>query len=241
MAFVKTNGIAISSIKFGDHDLIVRIYTESHGLLAFLIKGARKQRSKRKAAYFQPLNLLKLEISYKESKSLHGIRELAIDQPLSSIHTNIRKSSITLFLSEMLQRCIQEEEQNTALFDFLKLSVLFLDQMEKGISNFHPVFLFQLCAYLGIKPSANKGELPYFNLEDGTYSGKTLFTDHLLNEEQSVVFHKASCLSYQEIKMLQMRQDERKDLLNNILSYYRLHLPEMGSVKTLKVLEAVFE
>ena len=152
MAFHSTKGIVLNSIKYRDHDLIVRIYTEEFGLLSFMVNGSRKAKSRFKASYFQPLTLLNLEISYKENQSLNRIKELHLAHALNALHTDISKSTIAVFLAEVLHKCIQEEEQNQALFLFLEQSLLFLNQQSKGVANFHSLFLLQLTQYIGIQP-----------------------------------------------------------------------------------------
>jgi DNA repair protein RecO (recombination protein O) len=240
MAYHTTQGIVFNSIKYRDNDLIVRIYTQDFGLLSFMVNGARKKKSKKKASYFQPLSILNLEISYSEKRELHSIKELHLERDIASIHQDIAKSSIALFMAELLHKSIQEEEQNPALYSFLLNAINFLNDMQKGVANFHSIFLLQLSTYLGIQPSMNKGELPYFNLEEGQYVNSEFMHDQLLNEEESMLFHKCSQLSILELDQLNLSAKERKNLLIIILQYYRIHLPETGNLKSLDVLTAVF-
>lgn len=240
MAFHSTQGIVFNSIKYRDHDLIVRVYTRDFGLLSFMVNGARKKKSAKKASFFQPLTVLDLEINYKENRNLHSIKELHLAAGFQSIHQDISKSSISLFVAELLHKSIQEEEQNAALYAFLFSSIMLLDGLEKNLSVFNPLFLLQLATHLGIQPSGNKGELPYFNLEEGMYCSSSFMHEGLLNEEESNIFYKASSLSLLELQQLNITKKERQELLQNILRYYKLHLPEIGELKSLDVLSAVF-
>ena len=91
---ISTKGIVISKIKFKENDLIVKCYTESNGILSFLVKGVlSSKKSKLKPAYFQPLTMLKLEIDFKENRGLHYIKGARISNNYSSLHTVIFKSS----------------------------------------------------------------------------------------------------------------------------------------------------
>ena len=110
---ISTKGIVISKIKFKENDLIVKCYTASNGIMSFLVKGVlSSKKSKLKSAYFQPLTMLKLEIDFKENRGLHYIKGARISNNYSSLHTVIFKSSVALFLSEILAMVLKEEEAN---------------------------------------------------------------------------------------------------------------------------------
>ncbi len=240
MAYHSTKGIVFNSIKYRDHDLIVRIYTQEYGLLSFMVNGARKSRSRYKAGYFQPLTLLDLEIAYKENRDLHRIKELHIQQAFATLHTDIAKSTIAVFIAEVLYKSIQEEEQNEMLFAYLYQSIVYLDILDKGVANFHSLFLLQLTQYLGIQPSFEREEKACFHMEEGSYRIPSFLHEGVLDEEESKVFHRASTLPLQEWQQLNLSKAQRKVLLANVLAYYKMHLPEIGELKSLEVLSAVF-
>jgi recombinational DNA repair protein (RecF pathway) len=39
---IKTKGYVLRTVKYGEHQLIADIFTESNGLLTFIVPGARK-------------------------------------------------------------------------------------------------------------------------------------------------------------------------------------------------------
>ncbi|MFN6018757.1 MAG: recombination protein O N-terminal domain-containing protein, partial [Bacteroidota bacterium] len=39
---IKTKGYVFRTLKYGEHQLITDIFTESNGLLSFIVPGARK-------------------------------------------------------------------------------------------------------------------------------------------------------------------------------------------------------
>ena len=64
MSAVTTKAIVLSSLKYSDSSLIVKCFTEEDGLKSYMLRGILKsKKGKLKAAYFQPLTLLKLEAS----------------------------------------------------------------------------------------------------------------------------------------------------------------------------------
>jgi len=116
---ISTKAIVLSKIKYKDHDLIIKCYTEKFGVITYLVKNALKtKKGKFKAAYFQPLSLLEIEADHKENRSLNYLRDIKLQIYYSSLHTNVIKSTIAMFLSEVLSSILIEEEKNEALYSF---------------------------------------------------------------------------------------------------------------------------
>nr|MBC8458136.1 DNA repair protein RecO [Deltaproteobacteria bacterium] len=100
----KTRGIVLHSVKYSESSLIVKVYTEIFGLQSYLLKGIRSQKAKTKPALFQSLSLLDMVVYHKEKSSLHPVKEVRLAAPTHSISSDIRKSSIALFLAELIYR-----------------------------------------------------------------------------------------------------------------------------------------
>lgn len=97
-----------------------------------------------------------------------------------SIHTSVVKQSIVLFLSEILTSAIQEEENNTLLYEYLERSLIWFDSHEQ-ISNFHLLFLLNLTKFLGFYPDVSQSNKNGFHLREG-FSLMTFKTKKLLKE-----------------------------------------------------------
>lgn len=101
---------------------------------------------------------------------MHRMKEVRSLTPLSSLPFDVRKSTISLFMAEVLYRLIRESEANEPLFDFVCRSVVQLDRMTEGISNFHLWFLVQLSAYLGFYPGNEPIPNGYFDIRGGVFT-----------------------------------------------------------------------
>ena len=100
---VSTNAIVLSKLKFKDHDLIVKCYTASNGVMSFLVKGAfSSKKVKFKPAYFQPLSMLQIELDYKSNKDLHYFKNVRLLHSYKSLHNQILKYTVVIFLAEIL-------------------------------------------------------------------------------------------------------------------------------------------
>nr|WP_313809661.1 recombination protein O N-terminal domain-containing protein [Allomuricauda sp.] len=95
---VSTKAIVLSSLKYGDTSLIVKMFTQSDGLKSYLLKGVLSaKRGKLKPAYFLPLMQLEIVASHKNKGTLERILETKVLAPYKSLHTDIVKNSVVLF------------------------------------------------------------------------------------------------------------------------------------------------
>ena len=151
----KTRGIVLHQLKYSETSLIVKIYTERLGLQTYLVKGARSKRSAFSSSHFQPMTLLDLVVYHREKNEIQHLKEAEISEPFHSISSDLRKSTIALFLSEVLMKALNDGEANDELFTFMASSLDFLDMQEEGIEYFHLFFLSRLSLYLGFYPRGN--------------------------------------------------------------------------------------
>lgn len=233
-----TKAIVISKIKYNDNDLIVKCYTASCGVKSYVIKNALKsKKGKLKPAYFQLLTLLEIEAEHKDNRSLHYFKEVRLYKSYESLHTNIFKSTVLLFLAEVLSMILNEEEANPTLFEYLETTLLWFDTVEKT-GTFHQQFLMGLTKFLGINPDTTNGYLPYFNLENGNFqlqNGAHCVTGSKLELLKPFLGTKFDTTLNQELNSLQ-----KHELLNMILDYFKLHLHAFKHPRSLTVLNQVY-
>ncbi len=234
-----TNAIVLSKLRYRDNDLIVKCYTQHYGILSFLLRGVLKsKKGLTKTAYFELLSQLQLVIVYNPNRSLHTIKEAKSNHVYASLHSNVLKSSIVMFLAEVLTNTLKEEEQNDSLFSYLETTLLWLDANTES-ANFHLLFLLKLTKYLGFYPENIPLEHQYFNLQDGKFetnpSGKYAISGDNFNLLKQLLNTKFDTLS-----QLNIKSKERKAFLNLIIVYYELHLGDFKKPKSLQILNDVF-
>ena len=81
-------------------------------------------------------NLILKSVIEELTFSKNQIKELKIAHPLHSIHSDIFKSTMVMFLSEVLHFSIHEEEKNEPFFEFIETRLHWLDHNDK-FNNFH--------------------------------------------------------------------------------------------------------
>jgi DNA repair protein RecO (recombination protein O) len=234
---VKTKAIVISSLKFQEKSLIVKCFTLSHGLKSYFVRDAFSSRkANQKIAYFQPLTILEIEAVHKNKGTLENFKEIKIAAPFHSIHSDIYKSTIVMFVSEILHHSIHEEEKNEQLFIFLETALHWLDNHDE-MANFHLILLLETTKYLGFYPDISDMDMPFFEMTEGVFTPFHAISS--LTEQESNLFKKLIGLKFDNNEKI-FHVVERQIVLRILIDYYSFHLDGFKKPKSLDVLKEVF-
>ncbi|WP_426431693.1 DNA repair protein RecO [Winogradskyella sp. HB-48] len=235
----KNQGIVLSKIKYRDNDLIVKCYTKERGIVSYILRGVLKsKRGSSKTIYFQVLSQLQFEENFRTNRSLQEIKEVKFSYIYRSLNSNIFKSSIVLFLSEILSNSLKEEEKNETLFNYLEIALQYLDSSEK-FSNFHLLFLLKLTRYLGFQPENKNLDQPYFNLESGNFEMNDQGV-YSISGESLTLLKQLLGINFDALENIKINAKQRREFLNILLHYFELHLDGFKKPKSLQVLNEVF-
>ncbi|MFD2512961.1 DNA repair protein RecO [Pontibacter locisalis] len=232
---VKTRGIVLNHIKYRESSIIARVYTEQLGVQSYIVNGVRKKGSGSRIALFQPFTLLDMVVYTSQKGGLTRISEYKSAYPFHSIPFDIRKSSIVLFLSEIVSCTIKEEEENQPLFQFLYNGIKFFDELEQGFENFHLIFLLQLSHHLGFGPSSGAEIVEQVAFSSNAQSA-TSAPSVLVLQVHEALFDE---LLREPGKAIVPNGKVRKELLSIIIRYYQLHVDKLGEIKSLAILSEV--
>ena len=114
----KTRAIVLRVLKYGEQKMIIDLFTESDGRVSIVTHIPKTPKGKLKKQYFQPLNLLEVELDIRPKTQLQHLRDARIAEPYASIPFDPYKLSIALFLAEFLYYSTRGEQQNEALFAY---------------------------------------------------------------------------------------------------------------------------
>ena len=237
---IETPALVISSIKYGDSSLITTCFTKYYGLRSYLLKGILSSRKgKLSKGMFQTFGLLSLISNHKKKEGLNFINEARINKPIKSIHTSVFKSTVVIFLSEVLKSVLKEEkEKNEELYNFLEVMILWLDSKNFN-PNFHLKFLIDLTRYIGFYPNTSDYNYPYFDLNNGSFSNK-INSENIILGDDLKNFRNLIKLNFDQIEMLSLTKKIRKNLLDQLMIYYGIHLQYFNPPKSIKVFNDVF-
>ena len=223
----ETQGIVLNYIKYKETSIIVRIYTLRYGLKSFIVNGIRSKKAKKSIGLFQPFTLLEIQLYYNENRDLLRLSDAKISSATPSISQQIIKSTVALFITEILGKTLSHEHhENAELYTFLKTSVLTLDQLTQNVEDFHLLFLIKYSSHLGL------------DLTDS----ETI--DHVeLSHTQVCYLNDLISMSFEHLAEEYQSTgsgDTRMACLEAILAHYRQHLDGISDIKSLKVLHQVF-
>jgi len=236
----KTSGLVLRAVKHSDKSSIVTVYTRDYGRISYIIYGAGRKKSTVKPACFLPLSIIEISATHHPGKDIQQLKEARIEHNLSGTFTSPVKNAITLYIAELLFKTLKHPDPEPHIFDFLKEAVLTLNQNEAGIANFHLIFSMQLCRYLGIEPNGEYATSAYFDLMNGVFVKNKPLHSHFLNTEATKSFANLLNLSFDEMHTLNLSRNKRNELLEYLLEYYKLHIPDFHGLNSTAVLHEVF-
>lgn len=233
---IKTRGIVLNYLKYRETSIIARVYTEQRGVQSYIVNGVRKAKPPGRIALFQPFTLLDLVAYVSPRGGLTRLSEFRCLRPFRTLPYDVRKSSVVLFLSEVVSRVLREEEENAALFEFMYQAIVAYDEQEEGFENFALLFLLRLSYYLGFGPE----------------SGQQITEQVAFASDANLTStSRPTVLRFQEFEHFfdeLLRGDAtasvpngrvRRELLSILLRYYQLHVENMGDIRSLDVLSDV--
>lgn len=234
---VKTKAIVISSLRYQEKSLIVKCFTESDGLKSYFIRDAFSTRkNNQKIAFFQPLNILEIEAVHKNKGNLEYFKEIKLAYPYYTINTDISKTTIAIFLSEILHHSIREEEKNESLYHFLETAFLWLDSHDE-VANFHLILMMEITKFLGFFPERPQNDNDFFEMTEGIFTPYQSIS--CLSESETVLFKRLMHLKLDN-SIKSFHVSERQALLKILLDYYAFHLDGFKRPKSLDVLKEIF-
>ena len=237
--FVTTSAIVINRIKFKDNDLILKLYTKEHGLLTFISKKSTNRGKNKLNSFFQPLTILQISFLNDKKKEMLYFKSVDLKYNFKSLHTDYKKISVTLFISEILTNVLKFQNKDIILYDFIERSMIYFDRSNSSI-NFHLYFLIQLTIFLGFSPANTQGKQKYFNLQEG------LFTDEkpknfFLHGDELEAFKFLLGTKFEDLHLLTVNSSQRNKMLDFMLKYYMFHIEGFRRLNSYEVLKRIHE
>jgi DNA repair protein RecO (recombination protein O) len=217
----KTRGIVFRFTKYGETSIIVNIFTELFGLQSYIVNGVRSKSSKNKIALYQPLTLLDIIVYHREHANINRIKEIKCLHPYQTLLTDVRKSSVAMFLNEVLNKTVKEESHAQELCDFLINSLVTLDTQPEHAENFHLIFLLKLSRFLGF----------------GAHHVNEVLGGRMTDVAIEGILKQLIHASYTD--PVDMTNAQRREILELLVKFYADHIETMGEIRSMQVLREV--
>ncbi len=241
----KTKGIILRTVKYGETSLVVTCFTELFGLQSYIVNNVRlvPKKGTAKANYFQPASILDLVAYHNEHKNLQRIKEFKWAHLYQHIFSDIYKNAVSLFMVELLNKCVKEPEPNTDLFYFMEDALLHLDKASNTVTaNFPIFFAVHLAVFFGFRMTDTFSEKNNFlDLYEGVFVEKQPGHLHFLERKEAEAISNFLKIQHPyDLDQLKLNAETRRGLLIAIENYYALHIVDFGKMKTLPVLREVW-
>lgn len=238
MAKFSTQALLLKKTPYSETSLILKLLTEDKGIQSYIFQGAK--RKGKKGNILQSLSWIELSGYYRSDSSMGKISEVNFVQQWERIPTDIYRSTILMFMTEVLNKVITESTDEKEIYDFL---VRFLKRLDDSYfpKESHLFFLVQIINYLGVQPQNTEIKNPkYFDFLEGEF---------LLNEPPHHVFEKGVNVT----KLHQAFQFENPDqsyfsngsermlVVTLLLKYLSVHFDELDDLKSLDVIETILK
>ena len=208
--------LVLGLTKVGDNALVVQTLSREWGRRGFLVRSARKTGT----TLFLPLNIIEAEIVENPKSELWTLKDIGLKEGLPGCRGDLRKNTMTLFLTEVLLKTVREGAVEDGLYDWCVGSVLTLNALEESCANFPVRFLMELCGALGFRPS---------------FDDIAPFAEEQLEPMKSIL-----TAPFAQAMLLPLNGSTRNKLCEDLLRYLSFHTDTNIQVKSLAVLRDLY-
>lgn len=208
--------IVLNSTKLGGSSLVLHTLCREMGRRSFIVP-VRKGGSR---ALYLPFSVLDAEVIENRKSDLWRLRGVSAVYPLNGIRSNYDKNTITLFMSEVLWRAVQDGAAEEGLYDWCERSILTLDAMSGDFANYHLRFLMELADVMGFSP---------------TFDGLAPFAGEHLREVSELL-----AADFQSFMLAPLSGTRRSAIADALLRYLSAHLEIPLNIRSLAVLGELY-
>lgn len=237
MKTYKGRGIVLHTLKYGDTSMVAYLLTDVGGRRSYMVQGVRSRSGRgSKLALFQPMFPVEFEGLESPRQQMDRFKEVRAGFVLQSLPFDVRKSTMALFMAEVLYRLVRESEPNRPLFDFVWGSAEALDAMDEGVPNFHLWFLANLSRLLGFRPGNDYTPGAWFDIREGLYSVVRPAHPGVMTQECASLLDRMLSCDVRRLGDVGLNRDRRSEFLNAMLAYFGYHLDAISAVQSLSLI-----
>ncbi|MDR2383488.1 MAG: DNA repair protein RecO C-terminal domain-containing protein [Prevotellaceae bacterium] len=227
-------GVVLSGIKYTDNQDIVYLYTDLKGRRTYILN--RRKKGNR----LFPLSLIDFECSGRQNAEIQYLKEFVFSPLLLEISSDIRKSSIAMFIGEFLYRILKEEDSSSTLFEYIYQSICLLDALHDGVPNFHLYFMVQLSKYMGFSISSNINSYDYFDIKYCKFVFTQPLHPQFFDKDNTKILSCLLNLPVNQLNTLKLTREQRISFANRMLDFYSCRFDHTLIIKSLNVLHEIF-
>lgn len=217
----KTTGVVLSSLPLNDHHWLTHLYTREYGKITCSI--SQKQR-----LMVSPMTVLSLELSSSGRHSstgevIYSIREISIlRSSYMEVQSNPLLAARFMFMGEVIDRTVRESEPNAAIWQLVNTDNYDLLQ-----------FLLRTLSVLGFHiDDSTYATGCCFDMQEGLFTLNAISHPYYLLPDSATWLHRILVSD----ETPPMTTAEHDTMLQILITFLKLHVPEMGTIKSLNAI-----
>jgi len=148
---LKTLGIVVKRMDYGEADRILTVLTSNMGKVKAIAKGSRKILAKL-GGHLEPFCLV--DFIFHEGKSFYIVTSAVVQNHFKKVHSDIDKTAKAFYIGELLDKFLEENENHPEVFE---LFVKYLENLESADDPILiPVFSAKILEAVGFKPEVSE-------------------------------------------------------------------------------------
>ncbi len=155
MSGYTTPALVLRRINYGDHDLIINLFTLDRGKVSVIAKAAKKS-VKRFGGILELFSALEVVINPGRGKGLPVLQEASLVDPFSTIRSDVVKTAYASYWAELVNTWMEEYERQDLIFNLLRYVLSELDGGVRGTRALSILFQIRFMMLSGLAPNLSK-------------------------------------------------------------------------------------
>lgn len=235
--FIKDRGLILRQTPLSGKGKMIQLWMEHEGAISAVVYPGKKHAVA--PAALKPLQLFEIELHFQVKSKSYIIKELKCLDAYSDIQFfNTVHVSVYHVMHELVWRILRDTPGNTEVFEIVNQHIKLLNQKTEQALLTHILFLAAMIRCSGIQPlNTNEADTALFlNIKQGIYQPEPC-AEYFVSETDTIWFEK---VIQAKIHILDIPQDIRKSVFNNLLNYYSWHVPAFGKLQSLDIIRDLF-
>lgn len=152
MASLSTPAILLRRIDYGDHDLIVTLFTRQQGKTSAIAKSAKKS-VRRFPGVLEPFSLIDVVLTRGKGKGMYILQEASLEEPFFRIRENIVNTAYASYWAEMVYQWMADGEPQEDLYRLLAHVLGELNRGETAVEVLSILFQMRFLSIAGFRPN----------------------------------------------------------------------------------------
>lgn len=241
--FIPIHCIALHTVKHNDKSNILSVFTLEQGRMALLLPAGTSKEAVRRRALTMPLSIFECVADVRPGREISTIRDVRPSTVVGSVHSHPVKISVAIFIAELLGIVLREVQADRPLYIYIEDAIRQLDLADDSkVANFPIAFLYRLGRFLGIEPDISTyAPRRVFDLIDGLFRDTPPLHRRYIGPDESAAIAMLSRMTWDNLGLFKYNRQQRRRILTAILEYYSLHYATLSSLRSIDVLQSLFD